>query len=448
MSASVTAIVTGALVGAAVWLLFTLLGQRYPDLTAFAASPLMPKVSLGAGALVAFMLISRTLPATASTPSESVPAAGATRVPFVIPTTPPGARNVLVWESTYTKTLVSTRPILPAGTVNVPLGSFPRPLGDNGRGLHWFPTTAQSRQVVDTYVAELVAMHIKWLVFVQGLEDYELAANDYLVSALVKNGIMPVMRIEARVGEMDLGRLSQVIKRYRALGVPYFQLYNEPNLNREWKNGLAGSADTFASLWLEAATVVVSLDGWPGIAAMSPDGDLSDYDYLRLTLEAIGKRTPREILSRTWLSVHNYSGGLPQDFVGDDGGYGRYRRYAAISRAALGVVLPMIGTEGGPQPSEPGHPAPADPQTQARWIVEAYRSLAKREPYWLAYSPWLIGNQIGGGTDARWEGAAWYKAGDAEPVVKFAKELPLATRPRQPTQQSQKYKKKREPTPS
>jgi hypothetical protein len=157
---------------------------------------------------------------------------------------------------------------------------------------------------------------------------------------------------------------------------------------------------------------------------MSPDGDLSDYDYLRLTLEAVGSRAPREILSRAWLSVHNYSGGLPQDFVGDDGGYGRYRRYAAISRTALGVVLPMIGTEGGPQPSEPGHPAPADPQVQARWIVEAYKSLAKREPYWLAYSPWLIGNEVGGGTDPRWEGAAWYKVSNLESVVKLVKELP------------------------
>jgi hypothetical protein len=32
----------------------------------------------------------------------------------------------------------------------------------------------------------------------------------------------------------------------------------------------------------------------------------------------------------------------------------------------------------------------------------------QREPYLLAFAPWLIGNAVGGGHDPRWEGAAWF----------------------------------------
>jgi hypothetical protein len=34
------------------------------------------------------------------------------------------------------------------------LASFPRPTNDNGRGLHWFPTTYQTKAVVDRFIPE------------------------------------------------------------------------------------------------------------------------------------------------------------------------------------------------------------------------------------------------------------------------------------------------------
>jgi hypothetical protein len=49
----------------------------------------------------------------------------------------------------------------------------------------------------------------------------------------------------------------------------------------------------------------------------------------------------------------------------------------------------------------------------------------EREPYLLAFAPWLIGNAVGGGHDSRWEGAAWFTGTlnqvRARPVVDKAK---------------------------
>ena len=78
----------------------------------------------------------------------------------------------------------------------LPLSSFPRPANDNGRGLHWFPTTFQTRAVVDRFIPELKAMKIRWLVVLQGMDDWNMIANDYLIDRLNAEGIMVVMRID------------------------------------------------------------------------------------------------------------------------------------------------------------------------------------------------------------------------------------------------------------
>lgn len=421
------AIVAGLMVILALWALVVVLARWQPALATWLYAPIVQRAIVILSVGVVLMVAGRGLSSASGSTSSTMAAMPPLSIEFM--PTPPASitesslYNILVFESTFTRTLISARPMLPPSTLALDLKAFPRPAGDNGRGLHWFPTTSQTKAVVDTFVPELVAMCIKWLTFVQGLEDYELNANDYLVRSLLKLGIMPVMRVEARIGAMDMLRFRRVVEHYRALGVRYIQIYNEPNLKDEWHDGKVATPEQFTSLWLEAAEIVITANGFAGLAALSPSGDpstgsgqaVSDYDYLRATLEALSHTRRYDVLQRTWLAVHNYSGGRPSDFVGDEAGYGRYRRYAAISRVMLGTVLPMIGTEGGPQP--------ADAQTQARWIAEAYQSLRAREPYWFAYSPWLIGNAVGGGKDARWERAAWFKVDRVEPVVEMVKRL-------------------------
>jgi hypothetical protein len=276
----------------------------------------------------------------------------------------------------------------------LPLSSFPRPTNDNGRGLHWFPTTFQTRAVVDRFVPELKAMRIRWVVIVQGMDDWNILANDYLIDRLAERaeGLMVVMRIDRQVGAMDWQRLGWIVARYRERGVRYVQIYNEPNLIEEWGARESPTPEQFVAYWIQAAEVVAANGGLPGFAPMSPQRDDSDLVFFQAALEELKRLKRFDLVNQMWLSIHNY-GDLTQD------GFFRYRRYDALVRQTFGKSLPMIITEGGL----------ADAEQTARVITAMYQFIQnEREPYLLAFAPWLIGNAVGGGHDPRWESAAWF----------------------------------------
>jgi len=276
----------------------------------------------------------------------------------------------------------------------LPLSSFPHPTSDNGRGLHWFPTTFQTRAVIDRFIPELKAMKIRWIVVVQGMEDWNMLANDYLIDRLAERaeGIQVVLRIDRQVGAMDWQRLGWIVARYRERGVRYVQIFNEPNLIEEWGTRDAPTPQQFVAYWVQAAEVIAANGGLPGFAPMSPQRDNSDLVFFQAALEELKRLRRFDLVNQMWLSIHNY-GDLTQD------GFFRYRRYDAITKNVFGTSLPMIITEGGL----------ADAEQTARVITAMYRFIQnEREPYLLAFAPWLIGNAVGGGHDPRWEGAVWF----------------------------------------
>jgi len=282
----------------------------------------------------------------------------------------------------------------------LPLTSLPRPANDNGRGLHWFPTTFQTRAVVDRFVPELKAMRIRWVVILQGMNDWDLVANDYLVDQLTAAGMMPVMRIASEVGDVDLRRLGWLVAHYRERGVHYFQLFNEPNETSEWSANQL-TPEWFAYYWALSAPVIAANGGRPGFPAVAPKGDDSDIAFFRAALEQLKRWNRYDLINGMWLAVHNY-GGLEAN------GFYRYRRYDAAVRQVLGAAsLPIIATEGGLESAE----------ATASVIAAMYRAVEReREPYFLAFAPWLIGNFVGGGHDPRWEAAAWFTGSLAKPV--------------------------------
>lgn len=292
-----------------------------------------------------------------------------------------------------------------------PLGrdQYPRPGEDNGRGLHWFPITTQTRGVVDRFVPELVALRVRWVVILQGLNDWDIVGNDYLLQRLREAGIVPVVRIEGQVGKLDWRRLGWVVARYREQGVRYFQIYNEPNLEEEWSAPGERSPERFAEWWAQGAQVVAANGGLPGFSPMAPRGDGADLLYFRRALEHLQKQGRYDLLNLSWVGVHNYG-----DM--DAKGFYRYREYQVIMRQVLGGVLPMIATEGGLETAE----------ATSRMITRAYEFMAReREEYLLAYAPWLIGNFVGGGHDPRWEPSAWYtgrlNSVNPRPIVQIVK---------------------------
>lgn len=272
------------------------------------------------------------------------------------------------------------------------LASLPRPLNDNGRGLHWFPTTYQSHAVVDRFVPELTALRMRWVVVLQGMNDWDLVANDYLVDRLQAAGIVPVLRIVMQVGEPDYRRLGWLVARYRERGVRYFQLFNEPNEAQEWTAAPPHTPERFASFWLQAAQVTAANGGLPGLAPLSPHADVSDLAFFTAALSALKEADNYGVLNQTWVAVHNY-GGLAAS------GFWRYRQYDAAVKNVFGGSLPIIVTEGGLETAV----------ATAQVIAPMYGFVEReREPYLLAFAPWLIGNGVSGGHDSRWEPAAWF----------------------------------------
>ena len=183
------------------------------------------------------------LPATFTPPPEITQApTPVTVVATLAPTNtrPPVPTNTPVTPSP-TPSLTPTPSDTPSATPDIrplheyafndviPIEAFPRPSGDNGWGVHWIPTVKQEPAVIDRFVDQLVRMHIKWVVFLN--DNSNIGDNDYLVDRLVDAGIMPVMRVfRPNVLPYD-GDLGPMVAHYRAKGVYYFQLYNEPNVN-------------------------------------------------------------------------------------------------------------------------------------------------------------------------------------------------------------------------
>lgn len=342
------------------------------------------------------------LSAPANTPTPS-------RTPLPIPTntpfTPPPTFTPGPTPSPDTSVTPERLPLGAYGPDEViPLAAFPRPPGDNGWGMHWIPTVKQEPAVVDRFVAEVVRMHIKWVVFLN--DGTNVGDNDYLVRRLTANNIMPVMRLYRSTITPYDGDLGAVVRHYRSLGVYYFQLYNEPNVNVENHQGFA-NPNHYAAVWADAAREVIANGGLPGLGALSPGGAYDHYQFLDRTLRALEYNGDDQLLNRAWLSVHNYHGTRPYD---DPDGFLLFRKYDAIVRSHLLRSMPMIGTEGGTYSDSE--------ETVRNFLTYQYTYMRDAEPYFMAFSYWLLANRLGGSHDDRWEYQTLFRDGYVHPVVR------------------------------
>jgi hypothetical protein len=306
-----------------------------------------------------------------------------------------------------------------AANPNVPmlLSAYPHPNGDNGRGMHWIPTTSQSTDAVDRFVGEAKRMGIKWVTFLN--DGARVGDNDYLVKKLVDAGIEPVMRVWTPTIQPIQGDLEGMVRHYASMGVHYFQPYNEPNLNDEQPDGKV-SVDRYLDNWIPAAQAIIRGGGLPGFGSMAPGGDMDDQQFLTQALDGLKQRGQLSLLDKGWLSMHNYTHNHPIAEQYTDGFF-KFRNYHTIVSNALGRDLPIIGTEGGTfvdEQEDPNMPA-ADASTVAQWAAQAYSYMReKREPWNFTYSFWTIANDAGGGSDPRFNAEALFKGdGSVSQVV-------------------------------
>ncbi|MFZ0545116.1 MAG: hypothetical protein WAM60_06745 [Candidatus Promineifilaceae bacterium] len=351
--------------------------------------------------------VSTLMPATA-TPPTAVSTREATETPLPIPTntpvTPTPTPSVTPFPSPTGSATVEIKPLASYSSDEViPVEAFPRPSGDNGWGIHWIPTTSQEPAAVDRFVNQVVSMHMKWVVFLN--EGSNIGDNDYLVSRLVSVGIMPVMRIyRSNISPYD-GDIGKMVAHYRAKGVFYFQIYNEPNANEENSQGFA-NPNQYAIAWAATARDVIANGGLPGIGALSPGGAYDHYSFLAGALAALRYNGDEGLLNHAWLSVHNYNGLRRLD---DPDGFLLFRKYDEIIRVQLHRSMPMIGTEGGSYSP--------DPQVEKDLLVAQYTYMRNAEPYFFAFSDWVLANKEGGAWDDQWEWQALFRNGFIHPVV-------------------------------
>ncbi|MBM4423069.1 MAG: hypothetical protein FJ030_06700 [Chloroflexi bacterium] len=303
-------------------------------------------------------------------------------------------------------------PTAPTGAM--PLSAFPRPAGDNGRGIHWIPTKSSTPEVVDQFAQELADMKVKWTVILN--DGADIGRNDYLVQKLAANGIEPIMRVYTSGLDPIGGDLGAMVRHYRAMGVSYFQLYNEPNHEIE-NNGHAPDVNRYLDAWIPAAKVVAENGGLPGFGALSPGGPApdsplraDDRQFLREALRGIKARGETPVLDNAWLAAHNYMGDKP---LADADGLLRVDQYDSIIREELGRQMPIIGTEGGSFVGETMSEA-----AQTSLVASAMKYMQdSRAPHNFAYTYWVLANSLGGSSDSAWEWQALFQPNHTSPIV-------------------------------
>ncbi|MBI2940887.1 MAG: hypothetical protein HYY04_10660 [Chloroflexi bacterium] len=304
----------------------------------------------------------------------------------------------------------------------IPLDRYPHPPGDNGNGIHWVPITSTSDAVVDRFVDEAVRMRMKWVTFLN--DGTHIGANDYLVKKLVANGIEPVMRIYTPPGETIKGDVQALVRHYKALGVNYYQPYNEPNLKHE-NAGAAPDVNRYLDQWIPVARAIAAAGGYPGFGSLAPGGDFDDIEFMKQALAGLKQRHALDTLGRGWISLHNYTLNHPIDYAKDSNGFLKFRWYDRLAHQAVGRSLPIIGTEGGTfvgSKEDLTFPEVTE-ERQVQMVVDAYRYLKRREPYYFAYTYWVIANEEGGGHDQGFSRHAMFKPGQVSPVVTALRNL-------------------------
>jgi hypothetical protein len=203
------------------------------------------------------------------------------------------------------------------------LKDFPRPPSDNGRGLNARATSGWSgdSEGYDYWIAEFVAMGIKWLRLLDDGGD-----SVTLCEKLLQAGIFPIVRILRRdpppndLPEPNPGHIGiaeeQTIQRLIATGVRYFETNNEPDLENAWKHHAMPrnpieTAKLVALNWMFDARLILAMGGLPSLPAISAGGNMD----LMGALVALGRQDI--LLEGCWMAVHNYPLNRPLAYPDD-----------------------------------------------------------------------------------------------------------------------------------
>lgn len=337
---------------------------------------------------------------------------------------------------------------------------FPRPKGDNRRGVHWSASVYHpAGSALDFWLAELQAMKIKW---VKVLDDGGGSSLE-LCQRLLAADVMPIVRMyrmEPNPGTIG-GREQDTIKRLIAAGIRYFETNNEPDLAVEWKGGQmpANWLDIVTDNFIIDADIILGLGGLPAMPATAVGSKVN-------SMQAVAKRGRSDIFQTGgWLAIHNYTLNHPLDYpydpvnqegqpvsqeeydalgawawegvsrdqinqwrasdknpgdtINDDAScFLAFQRTDQLAREAFGFPVVIISTEGGPVvgwKEDRRYPRTTPGLHRDRAIALTEFMQGTRELHgqkcpsnYFAMCHWLIANYRLGFMAPGWESQAWY----------------------------------------
>lgn len=313
-------------------------------------------VGLAAGGLIFWLSRSHDKPPIIVAVSTSIPTATPPATQGPSPTSTPHPTATLAPAVTETPALPSTQPptptLIPAIETPEPtptpwqmvlrddlpamaLPDWPRPAGDNGRGMHFLASQYYSAEEVDLQIARLKEMNVKWSLVIYGDENMLNIAAPRFRDA----GISVVWRRMLRASDRyyDWGRDIAILNGYGM--PPYMQLYNEPSLQAEWDEGSPDQSD-YLSDFLHAAQEVYNAGGYVGLQFVRED-------WLVAALDALKQHGGERIFGRMFFIPHPYGLNHPPEYDQDVNAVLGFLPYAAVFEREIGFVPPMIAGEGG-----------------------------------------------------------------------------------------------------
>jgi len=277
----------------------------------------------------------------------------------------------------------------------VKIHEYPRPPGDTGIGLHWFPDAHHYRpNDLAAFAPELSALGVSWLAMVSDLDH---TVPERFIRGLRELGIEPIVRIcPPKVVYLDPERLRELCRRYASWGVHYIHVYREPNMRDTWAQwDPRALPERFMTYLLPCLETLYSIQGLiPLLTPLAPGGDYDDLRFLSWCLDIIIRLGHDYLFDKLAIGIQNYAfnksltwgeGGpvrwpCAQPYYTPPGcedhvGFRLFEWYDALVRKRIGRSLPLICCENGLLIGNVEHPdfPPVDAGLHAVRTVEICR---------------------------------------------------------------------------
>ena len=297
------------------------------------------------------------------------------------------------------------------------LQAWPRPQGDNGRGMHFLQTHQFDEIEAQKQVNRLNRLGVRWTVVNYTDHDQLIRIAPIFQGA----GITVVWRPFIRPFE-TYDSWTEDVAFLRSRGIaPYFQLYNEPSLAQEWDADHPIDQETYWRNLLSAAQEVYAAGGYVGLQFVDPG-------WLRSALQTFKSRGLTHVFDRLFFVPHPYGLNHPPEYDEDINSVLGFRRFAQVFQQEIGFVPVMIAGEGGWRLGEaPDDRYPAISEELHRdyylavfdWFHTGTLSNGEALPdYLFAFCPWLISDPA--------DPAAWFDSasGDRSMTIAVVEAMP------------------------